>query len=144
VKFTVEGVEYEFPQIDSLTMDETILLERYAGQTVEAFLPGEGLPMGAVKALIVIGIMRQKPDELERTIAEAIGKIRLADLGDLMQEEDAGPPVSARNGPDASTKTSGADGNTGSGPTPEVLPLRDSGRPASHIGVTSGRGTSAA
>jgi hypothetical protein len=147
MRFKVEGVDYEFPAVDSLTMDETILLERYAGQTVEAFLPGESLPMGAVKALIVIGIMRQKPDESERSIAEAIGKIKLADLGTLMEQEDeaggAGPP-SASNGNDESTRISGTDGKPGSAPSPEVLPLRSTGLPASDTGATSAPGTSAA
>jgi hypothetical protein len=146
LKFKVEGVDYEFPAVDSLTMDETILLERYAGQTVEAFLPGESLPMGAVKALIVIGIMRQKPDESERSVAEAIGKIKLAELGTLMEEEGAerSPPVSAPTGNDDSTRTSGGDGNNASGLSPEVLPLRGSGLPASDTGATSAPGTSAA
>ena len=146
MEFRVDGVTYEFPQIDTLTMDETILLERYAGQTVEAFLPGEGLPMGAVKALIVIGILRAQPNSSEREVADAIGKIKLAELGDLMEpgEDDAGPPVSAGDGPGASTPISGGNGAAGSASIPEVLPLRGSGLPPSDTGATSGPGISAA
>ena len=145
MKFKVDGAEYEMPTLDSLTMDETILLERHSGMTLEAFNPGDGLPMGAVKGLIVIGIMRANPDATERQISSQVGAIKMAELDSLAVPEEAAPLAdSNETEPEASTETGGTDGPNGSASIPEVLPLRGSGHPVSPTGATSDRQTSVA
>lgn len=127
MKLKVDGQEYDFPAVESLTMDETILLERVSGHNISELFPGESMPMGAMKAMVMIAVMRARPEVSEREISESIGKIKLTELDDLMTEaDDAGPPEIQPKS-DASTGTSGDDSRNGSEPSPDVLPLRDSG-----------------
>jgi hypothetical protein len=144
LKIKVEGTEYEFPTVDSLTMDETILLERVAGVGVEEIIPGESMPMGAVKAFVMIAVMRARPEVKEREIAEAIGKIKLTELDELIQkEDDAGPPAIAPRSGD-SMPTSGAASNGASESSLAAVPLPSTGVPPSPTSATSDPETSAA
>lgn len=139
MKFKVDGTEYEMPSLDSLTMDETIMLERHSGMTLESFQPGDDLPMGAVKGLIVIGIMRANPAAKERDISAQVGAIKMAELDELAVPEEGADPLadSSETEPEPSSEISGTDGPNGSAPTPEVLPLHSSGRQPSATGATS-------
>jgi hypothetical protein len=146
LKIKVEGAEYEFPAVDSLTMDETILLERVAGTGIETLVPGESLGMGAVKAFVMIAVMRARPETTEKELADAIGKIKLTEMQDLIQkdaEDDADPP-SQEPGSGSSGSTSGAGLNGSSESSPAGSPLADSGLQVLRTGATSGQKTSAA
>lgn len=148
MKIKVDGQEYEFPAIDSLTMDETILLERVAGHNIAELVPGDSMPMGAVKAFVMIAVMRANPNVSEREIAESIGKIKLADMDDLMEGDDAGPPDGEAEGTPlnsaGSTQTSGEGSSERSDLSPDVNGLNGSGTSGSPTTAISARETSAA
>jgi len=132
MKIKVEGQEYEFPEIDSLTMDETILLEQEAGHNISELVPGEGMPMGAIKAFVMIAVMRARPDVSRREISESIGKIKLSDIDQLsIDDEDGQSPPATSPKSEGSTVTSGDDSNHGSEPSPAGKPLNGSGSPDS-------------
>lgn len=121
-KIKIDGVSYEFPSLDTLTLDESIMLERYAGKGIETLIPGDELPIGAIKALICIAIMRAQPNRTEREIAEYIGQMKITELGQIWEEReaepDAGPPE-VLPGESESTEPSGSAGNTASEFSPE-------------------------
>jgi hypothetical protein len=145
-KLKIDGVEYEFPSIDSVTLDEAVMLERYAGVGLEQLAPGTALPLGAVKGLILIAIRRVRPDVTERELAERIGQLKLAELQDVFQEDadsgDAGPPAVASSGSGASTERSGAVGSNGGAATPEPSTPPGIGSQGSDTGRVSDRATS--
>lgn len=125
MKINVEGVEYGFPEVDSLTMDEAIMLERYSGVGVEELIPGESVPMGAIKALVVIAIMRANPKESEREVAARIGAIKLGELNALVEGEEPVPPSPTES--EGFTEISGAASNGASETSPAAVPLPASG-----------------
>lgn len=140
MKIKVEGTEYDFPAIDSLTMDETILLERVSGVGVELLAPGDSLPMGAVKAFVMIAVMRARPDVSERELAASIGKIKLNEMADLVQKEDDARPPELTETSDA-TSTSGDASSSASASSLAVVPPPATGAQDSPTSNTSDRET---
>lgn len=145
MKIKVDGVEYPFPQLDDLTMDETILLERVSGVGVEQISDGDSLPIGVVKAFVMIAIMRADPATPEKELAEHIGKIKLNELGGLLEQEaETTVPPADTPEPAVSDGTSGGDSTTVSGATRGGLVQVATGRRGSDTLSASDRGTSAA
>jgi hypothetical protein len=144
LKIKVEGIEYEFPAVDSLTMDEAILLERVANVGIEEIFPGGSLPLGAVKAFVMIAVMRARPEVKEREIAEAIGKIKLPEMDDLVQKEDDARPPEQTPKSDDSTPTSGAASNGASESSLAAVPPPSIGAQLSPTSAISDPETSVA
>ena len=110
-RFNLDGKSYELPPVDELTMDESILVERYAGTGIEEI--GENLPMGAVKALVIIAVMRERPEVREREISERIGKITIKEMGEAWEADESPPalgsPSESEEQPEPSGETGTAD-----------------------------------
>ena len=145
MRILIDGQEYEFPTIDSITWDESILVERVSGHGLEELVEGESLPMGAVKAFVMVAVMRERPEVSEREISEAIGKIKLTEMQDMVQPDepgtDADNPPSAPLGAEASTTTSGDDSSNGSDHR-AAAPQNGSGSPRTGTGAISDPPTS--
>lgn len=143
-RIKINGSEYEFPTLDSVTLDEAVLLERYAGISLASLEPGSELPLGAVKGLIVVAIKRAQPQTSEREISEVIGQLKLSELSGFFEaEDDAGPPDRALG---ASSGSTGSSTNAGSDvgvhyPEPSRRPA--TGTPALDISSDSDHAISA-
>lgn len=138
----VDGVEYDIPELDDLDMDETILLEQVSGVGIEQ-LDGDNTPMGAVKALVMIAVMRGNPLATRKDLEGSIGKIKLRELGNVLEGADARPPVTPPE-PGSSTRTSGDDSTTDSSNTPDANHPPGSGLRRLPTSATSDQKTSAA
>jgi len=141
-RILLDGEDYgELPSVDSLTMDETIMVERYAGVGLEQM--EDSLPMGAIKALVVIAVKRVKPEIRESEIADRIGKIKLKDLDSVVQQEaDESPPDESSPSESAEQlEPSGEAGTADTWPGQEPNGASSSGLPSSPTGLISGRKT---
>ena len=142
MRFTLDGQTHDLPQIDGLTLDETILLERYAGAGVETFVDGH-TPMGAVKALMVIGLVRAGGIS-EQDASTLVGGVKLAELDTILERDEDSRPLAApsSNGQAGSEPISGSDGHGPSAPTPVVSLQAATGFRDSATGATSDPQTS--
>lgn len=147
MKITIDGQDYPFPDIDSITLDEAIILERNAGATLDELLPGESLPMGAVKGFVMVALLRAHPETSEKEVADRIGKIKLGEMQGLVDveesEADARPPETSSEN-EGSGERSGGSTNSESEPSPDVSSRDSTGSRGSVTTATFGRETSAA
>ena len=145
-RLKIDGNEYEFPTLDSINLDEAVILERYAGVTLDKLEPGDGLPAGALKGLIIIAVARVRTDATEREIAERIGQLKLTELNNVVQDDEPDepdPPSPASADNDASTARSGGAGLDGGAPPPAPSHRNGTGTPVSDTGPVSVPETSA-
>jgi hypothetical protein len=144
-KIKIDGREYEFPQYDSLSLDEHQVIYEIAGLTVDQVgqFKDDTFHPGFIKAMVVIAVMRSDLKVSRSEVAERIGKITLPDLNDIFQQagDDVGPPVKET---DVLPEASG--GNGMDGLTTSLAPVRpgSSGTRTSDITSTSGPETSVA
>jgi hypothetical protein len=137
---TFNGKPYELVTLDDVTIDEAIVVWEYAHVSLDQIPDLEGMHPGVVKALIHIAVARGEPGETQKTIRDAVGKLKMTDLQDVFQdiseEVDELPPPSA---PDASSPStgSGEDSSTTGGPAQEPAPANGSGSRGSATGATS-------
>jgi hypothetical protein len=135
-RIRIDTVEYEIPMLDELTLDEGIIVEKYAGMGISELELREDIPLGAVKAVVVVAILRARPDVSEREAAALVGKLEILTLKDLWvrdsDEDDESPPLdptsapagslgasSSENASDESPDHSGASTNGASESSPE-------------------------
>ncbi len=97
--FTVDATSYEFPTEDSITLDEAIMVERVAGVGLETLEPGSSMPLGMVKAFMLIATLRQRPDVTEAEVSARIGKLTLSEVRDAMTDEPEPAPLATRRLP---------------------------------------------
>lgn len=100
-KMKINGVEYELPTLDSMDLDEAILLERYSGTTLDQIQTREGnIALAAVKALAIIGILRARPDVPEADAAREVGRLKLVGLQETFDigTDEEGKPLPPQNG----------------------------------------------
>jgi len=134
-RFNLDGKSYELPPVDELTMDESILVERYAGTGIEEI--GENLPMGAVKALVIIAVMRERPEVREREISERIGKITIKEMGEAWEADESPPALGSPSESEEQPEPSGETGTADTWPDPEDNGASSSGLHDSPTGLIS-------
>jgi hypothetical protein len=103
--FTIDGVIYGIPTIDTFNMDEAQVMFDYCGLTMEDFVgdmddddPRLKNP-GFLRALVHISYQRAFPSMAPAKVKATIGKANLADVMATLEreedeEEDARPPES--------------------------------------------------
>lgn len=140
MRFTLDGQTNDLPAIDGLTLDEAILLEKYAGAGVETFVSGN-TPMGAVKALMVIGLVRTGMPEAQASTL--VGAVKLVDLDTILEAEEDAAPLAApsSNGQNGSLETSGPGGQEPLAHIRDVSLQAATGFRDSDTGATSGQQT---
>lgn len=142
-KIRIHGAEYDFPSLDSITIDESIILERYAEVGLEQIEEMDSPPIGVVKALAVIAVLRARPEEKEREVADVIGKLKLGELE--FEGADAVPPSGSVSENEDVRVLSGEDGSTDGESSPEKSETPEgSGSPVSGIGAAYAQRISAA
>lgn len=140
-RINVNGREYDLVTYDDFTLDEAIIVERYTDKTLDQALPrpGEAPSVGLVKALIHISVARAEPDENDRSIGQAVGRIKYIDLQnvilDTSEVEDVPPPVAPVSS--SSSADSGADSSPTGAPHPASTGEPGTGSPGSDTGATS-------
>lgn len=132
----INDKDVELPAIDSLNLDEAIVIYRYTGTTLDKLFDENGdvgFNPSLFKALIHIGAQRAHPDMTADELGEAVGQVALTELFSAMpaaEEGDSdGPPAeppAEEQKSDDSESTSGGDSETSS-ETPEPDDHENSG-----------------
>jgi hypothetical protein len=145
-KIKIDGVEYDFPDINTVTLDEAQILYEQSGLTLDKVgeLPEGSFHPGFIKGMLYIAVHRARPELKKDELNERLGELKLTEMNEVFQdtqEDDARPPGKESGGPPA---RSGETGNDGSAVSPEPNPQASSGPQASPGISTSDRVTSAA
>lgn len=112
----IDGNEYEFPHIDTITMDEALVLYEYGKVTLDQIVDMDTFHPGVVAGLLHVAIKRARPDVTDREIRKTVGGLNIVEIamhfvGD--EEGDAVPPVNTPANENATSDESGRSGNDG-------------------------------
>jgi hypothetical protein len=146
-KVKIDGIEYDFPGIDTLTLDEAVVLYEQSGLTLDQIgeLPTDSFHPGFIKGMLFIAVQRSRPELKRDEISKRLGELKISDMGEVFEqqvEEDAGPPESEPSEP---LEPSGETGDDGSEIVPPEPAIPDSsGTLDSDDSSVSDRVTSAA
>ncbi len=150
---TVDGVKYEIPALDTVTIGEAKIIKRHSGMTLDELFEIEGLDGGAIGALLAVAIKRSDPSLKE---ADLDAKVDAVNLFDVMEElaviadkapdptQGGLPPVESDSSPSNGepTESSGIAGNVALVPPPEKLNPLSTGLQTSETPVVSDQATS--
>ncbi len=142
-RITVNGREYELVPLDDLTLDEAMVVWDYTSMSLDQVPDIEGFHPGLIKALLHISVARGEPGESSRSIKEAVGGIKVAELNSVfmeISEEIPDPPTAPA--PPPPPGGSGADSSSTGEPAPAANGPNGTGDPGSGTGATSDRVTS--
>ncbi len=142
----IDGVSYEFPALDTVTIGESKILKRHSGMTLDQLFEVEGLDGGAIGALIGVAFKRADPSIRDAELDAKVDAINLFDVMEQLAEaaeevpdptQGGQPPVETDSRPSSerSTEPSGNDGNGASVPSPESLTPISTGHPISETPV---------
>ncbi len=144
----IDGVSYEFPALDTVTIGESKIIKRHSGMTLDQLFEIEGLDGGAIGALIGVAFKRADPAIRD---ADLDAKVDALNLFDIMEQlaamadevpdptQGGQPPVETDSKPsnEESTSPSGSDGNGVSEHSPETLNPVSTGLPTSETPAAS-------
>lgn len=139
---TIHGAEYELPTLDSMDMDEAMVLYRYSDLTFDQVFELEGLHPGVCSALMHIAIQRSDPSLREREIKNLVKTVNMMDvleqfaaIAESMPDPTKGSPEQHENGSESRTseesESGGDDSSDASELSLESLSLDSSGTPDS-------------
>jgi hypothetical protein len=132
----VDGTEYELPGIDTLNMDEHIILYEYAQIGMDQIAELEGLHPGVLAGLIHVGVARARPEAKKSEIRDVVGKLNLFDVINQLEpgEGEARPTVLKSV---ESSESSGPDSSSTGDASPDSSEAASSGDQTSDTGATS-------
>jgi hypothetical protein len=144
-KIKIDGVEYDWPEVESLTLDEAVILYDHSGLTLDQIpdLKGTFHP-GFIKGMLHIAVVRVRPDVPRREIEERLGKLKLGEMDEVfesMGDEDESPEEGSAPKSGESSLSSGKSGTAASESSPALVTPEDFGAPGSGIGLGSDRAT---
>jgi hypothetical protein len=133
--FEIDGVFYEIPKLDEITLDEERILYIYADTVLQDFAPAHPETAEAERAayereqmrrirnpefkraLAHIAYRRQHPDTSDTDIQQAIGQVNALEVDlALLKGDDASPPApSSQNEPSSESGSKPPSRSTGSG-----------------------------
>lgn len=146
-KVRIDGTEYSIPTLQDFTFDEAILVERLSGYSVAQIEQQETMPLGAVKAIIVVAIRRARPEVSEAEASKVVGRLPLLGIDEMFvteeDEEAPAPDPTEQNEPSGSPAPSGEASSTAGEQSKGSLTPADSGDQASEPSASDLR-TSAA
>jgi hypothetical protein len=100
-KVKINNEEYEFVGVDTITLDDAIILYEYSGLTLDQIYEFEGhVHPGLIAAILHVSIARAKPELKKREVREFVGRLELSAFEEMFKdfdetvEEDARPPES--------------------------------------------------
>jgi hypothetical protein len=133
-KVKIDGIEYDFPRVDTLTLDEAQTLYEHSGLTLDAIgeLPENTFHPGFIKGMLYIAVHRARPELKRVELDERLGTLKLSEMGEVFTEEpdDASPPEQENEEP---PERSGETGDDGSEISPEPASPDSSGEPVSVV-----------
>lgn len=140
LKFKIDDVEYDWPMLDDLDMDEWEILYEYTGLILDDFAPKEDEAeekdrerrigqSGFIKAILHIGYQRANPELKPDAVKRVIGKAKLTrvltDMAESVPEEDE-TPLASTTEPEPSSKRRPVDSKeTTSPPSPKSSDEQD-------------------
>lgn len=132
-KFRIGNAEYDFPTIDTFTMDEAIVLYDYSGVTLDTLDDVEGVHPGVLAALAHVAIQRADPDMKPAHVKALVRGLNLLELiagmpGDE-DEDKPDPPQTPSPGSSAGSETSSGDGSSNDSDPPAPDAPTSSGTP---------------
>jgi hypothetical protein len=144
-KIKIDGVEYDWPEVESLTLDEAVILYDHSGLTLDQIpdLKGTFHP-GFIKGMLHIAVVRVRPDVPRREIEERLGTLKLGEMDEVfasMGEDDESPEEDSATKSGESSLSSGEAGTAASESIPAPAIPEDSGEQGSAIGSDSDRAT---
>lgn len=123
IVFTIDDVAYPFDTDDGLTMDEAIILQDYAGLTLDQLDEDVGFNPKVIAAFMHIGIARKEPDLRSAQVRKRVGAVKISDLDEAFgeavekaaQESKASSPlVPSASGSSENDSASGSSSGDGS------------------------------
>lgn len=141
-KITIDGTPYFLPPLDTLDIDEAIVLYNYSSMTFDQIWELEGLHPGVIAGLLHVSIQRSDRALREREVREMVGKVNMmAILEEFSAVEPPDPTKAAAPSPEPDSSrrpsepepSSGDAGGSASEPSPEQSPLDSTGTPDSPL-----------
>lgn len=136
--FLIDGKHYPMPGLDSLDMDERMVLYDYSGLTREDFLMGEDddpdefqreqtkrmRHPGLWKALLHVAYQRGNRDERPNRVKQIVGKVNIneatAHLFDVEEDDDSPPaPGGSTSDPSESSRNGSSENDSSEKQTSE-------------------------
>jgi hypothetical protein len=139
---TVDGTPYVLPALDTMDIDEAIVLYDYSSMTFDQIFELEGLHPGVIGGLLHVAIQRSDRALRPREVKEMVGKVNMmAVLEEFASVEVPDPTKAAAPSlePDSSRSpldpdsSSGDAGSDASGLSPVPSPLELTGSPDSPL-----------
>ena len=137
---TVDGTPYVLPPLDTMDIDEAIVLYDYSSMTFDQIFELEGLHPGVIGGLLHVAIQRSDRALRPREVKEMVGKVNMmAVLEEFAAVEVPDPTKAAAPSPEPDSSRSPSDPDSSSGdagvsasePSQEQSPLEPTGSPDS-------------
>ena len=115
----IDGVDYPIPE--DLDLDEVRIVYEESGLNPEQLDElGEGFHPGVMKGMLIVAVMREKPELKRREVAEHVGKLKMSALAAVFvgDDDDADPPTEPLETQELPV-SSGESGNAGSPDSPQ-------------------------
>ncbi len=141
-KIRIDNVDYDFPQVESLTLDEGVVLYELSGLRIDEVgdLPEGAFHPGFIKAMLYIAVSRARPELKRQEIESHLGGIAIAQMAEIFvdDEDDADPPPESQTGTDEPPVRSGETGTDGSENGQDSASRVSTGPPV--LGASAGSG----
>jgi hypothetical protein len=117
-RITIDGTPYVLPSMDSMDMDEAMVLYRYSDLSFDQIFELEGVHPGVVAGLLHVAIQRSDPALREREVKEMVSKVNMMNILEqlaVLAENTPDPTKVAAQPPQPDSETSNDDQTSSGG-----------------------------